>query len=627
MTTLTTFTFPFVGGYSFYTGTGSTSLVPDIFPIGINGRAYMLDMKSNKYMSAHEPRIRDSVDQSTIPGEAAINPGGLWRRSGVSWHQGAGQKYGDRDDSEPYRFFSSKGIDPWTRGQLSLLNTTALNVGTNAPTTNVGKILAVNGKLFAINNAGVSYTTTVSGNWTALTMPTDTTAVYDIATDGTVLFVALNAASPGVYSYDIATPGSGTRKVHNVLTGIDYANGRLIGSNENVLYDASKRAYDPGNIDAGDTLLTQRNTSFRWIGTAAGSGYIYAGGYAGKTSLIYKTIVKSDGTSLEAASVAAQLPDGEVITGIHGYLGYIFIGSDKGVRMATSDGNGNLTLGALIRTTSSVVDFVGQDRFVWFTWSNYDATSGGLGRLDLSVLTAPNTPAYATDLMYDTTAIIKSVSNFVNADGVQVKVFTVTGVGVVYENTSSLVASGTIETGRFTWGIPDRKFVAKFDLRAQPLNGSVAVAMQSDNGTYSTIGTWSTVNDTEETYDGPEGKVIESQFKLTFTRSATSATKGPVLTRWTARAYAAPYRSRFWQVPLLIHKKITIRNRDYFIDVNEERQILHSYLDNPKIIAFQEGSNSYSVIVEDLEWMPVDSHDGEWVWDGTCTLTLRSVEE
>ena len=625
MAALTTFTFPFVGGYSFYTGTGSTTLVPDIFPIGINGRPYMLDMRSGKFMSGHEPRIRDSVDQSTAPGEAAINPGGLWRRSKISWHEGAGQKYGDRDDSEPYRFFTSKGLDPWTRGQLSLLNATALNAGTNAPTSNVGKALAVSGKLFVIDGTGVSYATTVSGNWTALTMPTSTTAVHDIATDGTSLFVAVTATTSGVYAYDIASPGSGTRQIYDTVTGIDYVNGRLMATKENVLYDGTAQAYTAGSLTS--TILTQRNTAFRWVGSAAGQGFIYAAGYAGKTSLVYKTTIKTDATALDAASVALQLPDGEVVTAIYGYLGYIFIGSDKGVRMAIADADGNLTVGALIQTTSSVLDFIGQDRFVWFTWSNYDTTSGGLGRLDLSTLTAANTPAYATDLMYDTTAVIKSVTNFVNAAGVQVKVFTVTGVGVVYENTGSLVSSATMESGRFTWGIPDRKFVAKFDLRAQPLNGTVAVAMQSDNGSYATLGTWSTASTTEETHDGPETKVIEAQFKLTFTRSGTDATKGPVLTRWSARAYAAPYRSRFWQVPLLIHKKISIQNRDYFMEVDEERSILHGYLDNPSIISYQEGKNSYSVIVEDLEWAPVDSHDNEWVWDGTCTLTLRSVEE
>jgi len=236
---LTTFTFPFVGGYSFYTGTGSTTLVPDIFPIGINGRPYMLDMRSGKFMSGHEPRIRDSVDQSTAPGEAAINPGGLWRRSKISWHEGAGQKYGDRDDSEPYRFFTSKGLDPWTRGQLSLLNATALNAGTNAPTSNVGKALAVSGKLFVINGTGVSYATTVSGDWIALTMPTSTTAVHDIATDGTSLFVAVTATTSGVYAYDIASPGSGTRQIYDTVTGIDYVNGRLMATKENVLYDGT----------------------------------------------------------------------------------------------------------------------------------------------------------------------------------------------------------------------------------------------------------------------------------------------------------------------------------------------------------------------------------------------------
>lgn len=627
MAELTTFTFPFVGGYSFYTGVASTSLVPDVFPIGINGRPYMLDMRSGKYASGHEPRIRDSVDQSVTPGEAAISPGGLWRRSRASWHEGAGQKYGDRDDSEAFRFFTSKGLNPWTRGELSLLNATARNTGTNAPTTNVGKVLAVNGKLFVIDGTGVSYATTVSGDWTALTMPTGTSAVHDIATDGTLLYVALTASTSGVYSYSIGTPSTGTRTIHDALTGLTYVNGRFIGSKENVLYDGTKEAYASGAIQAANTLLTHNNTAFRWVGAAAGSGHIYAGGYAGKTSLVYKTTIKTDATALDAASVAAQLPEGEVITSIYGYLGYIFIGSDKGVRMATADNDGNLILGALISVGTAVKGFIGQDRFVWFAWTAYDATSGGLGRLDLSTLTGPNTPAYASDLMYDTTASILSVSNFVNAAGAQVKLFTVSGVGVVYENTASLVASATMETGRFTWGIPDRKFVAKFDLRAQPLNGSIAVAVQSDNGNYATVGTWNSVNDTEETYDGPEGKVIESQFKLTFTRSGTDATKGPVLTRWSARAYAAPYRSRFWQVPLLIHKKVTIRNRDYFMDVDQERDILHGYLDDPKIISFQEGSNTYSVIVEDLEWLPVDSHDNDWVWDGTCTLTLRSVEE
>jgi len=51
----------------------------------------MIDTKSNGFGRQFDARVRDSVDQSAEPGESAINPQGLWRRSQSSWHYGAGQ--------------------------------------------------------------------------------------------------------------------------------------------------------------------------------------------------------------------------------------------------------------------------------------------------------------------------------------------------------------------------------------------------------------------------------------------------------------------------------------------------------------------------------------------------------
>ena len=109
MTPLIDFTTAYLGGPSFFTGTGSTQVVPFVFPVAINGRAYMIDTKSNDFGRQFDARVRDSVDQSAEPGEQAINPQGLWRRSQSSWHYGAGQLYSDTADAEPYRFRSSKG--------------------------------------------------------------------------------------------------------------------------------------------------------------------------------------------------------------------------------------------------------------------------------------------------------------------------------------------------------------------------------------------------------------------------------------------------------------------------------------------------------------------------------------
>jgi hypothetical protein len=136
-----------------------------------------------------------------------------------------------------------------------------------------------------------------------------------------------------------------------------------------------------------------------------------------------------------------------------------------------------------------------------------------------------------------------------------------------------------------------------------------------------------TANDTEDTFDGKEEKLIEGKFKLVLTRDATTTSTGPTLTRWTARAYAAPVRSRFFVVPLLLHKTVTIRNRDYFFDVQAERDFIHSYIDDARVITYQEGNRSYPVTVEDQEWTPVDCKDFEWDWEGTMTITMRSITE
>ena len=87
---------------SFYTGTGATDLVPGIYPIALNGRPYMLDMASGAFQRQFDTRIRDSVDQSADPGEAALSSQGLWRRSQTAWHYGAGQLTADASDSEQF---------------------------------------------------------------------------------------------------------------------------------------------------------------------------------------------------------------------------------------------------------------------------------------------------------------------------------------------------------------------------------------------------------------------------------------------------------------------------------------------------------------------------------------------
>ena len=130
-------------------------MVPDIFPVAIDGRPFLIDQKANTFTRGFEPRVRDSVDQSTTPGEAAINPQGLWRRGESSWHLGAGQKYADTANAEDYRFSTSQGINPWTKGELSLLK----DVSKKLTSSNTNLPLAVTDEfVYVVDGSTVKWT-------------------------------------------------------------------------------------------------------------------------------------------------------------------------------------------------------------------------------------------------------------------------------------------------------------------------------------------------------------------------------------------------------------------------------------------------------------------------------------
>jgi hypothetical protein len=615
---LTDFTFPFRGGTAFYTGTGATELVPYTFPVAINGRPYLIDTKSGDFGRQFDARVRDSVDQSTEPGESAINPQGLWRRSQSSWHYGAGQEYSDTADAENYRFRSSKGVDVWNRGELSLLSDTTQAY----PTSNTNLYMATaSSRIYGSDGQNVKYTT----DWSTFTTVTSTAAsnIYSLTSDGYNVF----------FSYangDIDQTNAGTSAASAYITGIEagtlrYVRGRLMvagqGTDKNKIWNITTSPGSSANNPSA--LYTHPNSNFNWVGFAGGQNHIYAAGYAGNKSLIYKTTIKADGTALDIPTVAGELPQGEIVAGMEAYLGYIIIGLTTGFRFCSADDNGNLVIGPLIETGTTVNSFAGIGKFVYFGWTNYDSTSTGIGRMDVSTQVSTNQPAYASDLMATGQGTIVDIHEYDNEP-----VFTVAGLGAYRTHPTNKVASGTIDTGIYRWGVPDAKFIPKWDLRTQPLNGTVGLSVASDNGSFQSVGTQSTAGSLESTFDGFETKVFEAEARLTLTRSASDATVGPVVTRWLGRAYAAPLRSQIFSVPVILHHTIRDKNgREVYVDVDYELSVLRDLVENPRVVTYQENTDSYSVVVEDVRWRPIQDarNHNEWDWNGTCTVIMRSV--
>jgi hypothetical protein len=617
-TTLYKFTDAFIPAPQFFGGGTTTNLVPDIFPIAIDGHPFLIDQEAGTFTRGFEARVRDSVDQSTSPGEAAINPQGLWRRGETSWHYGAGQRYADTAEGQDYRFYSSKGINPWTKGQATLLN--AVKESLNSANTNL-LLAATDTRVYVLDGATLKYTTdpfASSPTWTSATgLPAATPR--DMATDGTNIYLTYAGLTNGfgLWKYTAAGVASNVAYGHE-LYYVDYVKGNLMVGGDSSGGYATDLYYNPaGNIGGDD--YAHPIATWNWISFAAGQSAIYAAGYAGTRGAIYKITITSAGV-LDQPVVALELPSGEIPLVIYGYLGVILIGTNKGVRYAVADSNSNLTAGALIPTSGNVVSFTADEKYVWFNWSNYDGTSTGLGRLDLSTFIATNTPAHATDLMHTSTANVLACATFNNK-----RIFSISGDGIYVEDSDNLVASGEIVSGTYRWGIPDRKFVAKFDLRTTPLYGTITPSISLDSGNYTEMSPHTTALATESVATGPQSKFIEATFKLILARG--SATTGPTLTRWMARAYASPARSQVFRVPILMHHRLHVRDTDYYFDVESELRSLRDLVTNPRVVNYQENTETFSVVLEDLEFQVADGYQHNWDLEGTCTVTMRSVQD
>ena len=179
---------------------------------------------------------------------------------------------------------------------------------------------------------------------------------------------------------------------------MEYVKDRIVMAANNKIYEFASSAttsptavYTHGDEDVIFTSITASGTS------------IYIAGYSGIQSMIFKfTLSTSTGAmpSLTSAITAAEMPVGEIIHKISYYLGYMLIGTNKGIRAATVDDNGSITYGPLIvETTQPCYDFAFRDRFAWCATGV--AGQGGVIRIDLGTDLGGLRFAYANDLWLD----------------------------------------------------------------------------------------------------------------------------------------------------------------------------------------------------------------------------------
>ena len=585
--------------------------VPGTHPVSIDERAYLLDLASDQFSYETIPLLNPQLSQSQDQvNESSLNPEGLWRRSQESWHKGEGQTYLDKADSDAARFRTSLGVNVWEKGEISLLNAVS-KLYTGTPTHLVWQLsnLYISDGVNIIRYSDI-YTpgspTTIDIN-----MAEPDKTVTSMIPFGIGILAALD--TNGIHAY---SPGAGASHYSDLrATIIAYVAGRLMASYLGNIYNITATPAAPA------PLYTHPDVGFNFVGFAEAKGYIYAAGVnvITKKSFIYKTSIKPDGTALEIPSVAAPLPEGEEVSAVYGYLNFLLIGTSRGVRFAVPDSNGNLEIGALLETPNAVVCFEGQGPFVWFGWSNYDATHTGLGRCDLRTIVGGVAPAYATDLMAVDQGGITSVITDPLTDR---RIFANTASGV-YVETGNKVTTASIDSGYITYDLPEEKEARFVDVRYRVLEGSDAIYLSNQSGTFNLLRT-NTAADLQKRFSA--GNLIGDMHELrhVFSRSGTDATKGPILTRHTLKSQVKVNMGAYWYLPLTIaSEEITQGGNERHRDIVDEFEYLSALAGEKTTVELKILSSTYSVTVEDVKFAPTHQDTDNTGFQGTMIVKLK----
>ncbi len=621
--------------------------IRDALPVRLGTHKYNIDV--SRLTRATIDPIRQGFDTQGQPGEQSLNQAGVWKRSRNDWELGAGQREADSPESGLRQFHESTGINPWVKNELTLLPVTERELVSSG--TNLYMTVANNGTneyLYVCETNDVKHSINYGEDWIAWTEAVTGPAnpCKGIASDGRYAYVA---ADGKVWRIDGATVGgavlNGGSNQYWTLASVDgvwVANGYLIASKEDRLTVLSLGSEVSTNADIASDSFNQVDEWKSVIGTPVG---IYAAGNLGDQGRIYYIGINDSTSALNVPVIAAELPLGEKVNVIAEYGGLVIIGTSKGIRLAQITGQGYLTYGPRITIPGGTSVLEPQGEFVWFGWTDYDSPfdatdRSGLGRLSLKELTAQLVPAYASDLMTtvaanESGAVQGVVTSTHQTTGAEIRLFSVSGDGV-WQETATYETTGSINEGRFRWGITELKTAVSVDLRHGALlaDQSVAITLTDDAGSTDTI-TSDTDGDTTpniQVVEGVKGEYISPSLTLTGPGATT-----PTLYRWTTRAIPMPFVAEVIQLPIILTTYTEHNNRDVYQDIYDEYTYIRELLENRELVTFIMGHEHKNVYVSGLayqegsvsKWSDSESRTEErrdrWL-EGILTVQLITVQ-
>lgn len=622
-------------------------------PVELDGVSFLVDTR--QYARTTVPALREQRDTSKEPGENALDTSGAWTRSQTDWSYGAGQTHFDLDDSDRRRFASSTGIDPWTKGEITLLPITEEKLNQTATNLKVHRVgtylyMAYGSVLAWVSDPTVA-SFTISGSNSidfSTSTPSRSGNITDFHSDGTYVYVAFGnsdkIARCAINSTTVdAWPTSGTQKADL----IEVAAGRLIAettADANIFELNANGQKFSGSLD-----YTPELAQTHWKSITGGPSGIFAAANTDNTGNVYHIDVDpSDGT-LQTPVIGGQLPHGEEINEIVAYGEVLVMATSEGLRTSLIDTqSGAVTIGPVITDGGEAHSVEVNGRFVWWGGSN-----GQIYRADLTKFTSTLVPAFASDLV--STGGSGDVSSIARVGNKTY--FAAVGDGVYGESgTGVKVASGTLNIGEVSWSTVAPKLLRSVTVRqdrdqytfgdtdynaagtvypaetleyrgnpTSTLLGSITFAATNDNNASSSL---SLTPNVAKNFTFVSESSVSYKFVLTIGRDSSDDTKAPIVEDWLTTCIATPSRVDEIIAPIVLRRQVlTSRNSGApaTYDSNEVFTTLRQRMEAGVTVTYKEGNRTENVTIERLSMQPERlSDDGSW-WEGTLVVRLLTV--
>jgi hypothetical protein len=343
---------------------------------------------------------------------------------------------------------------------------------------------------------------------------------------------------------------------------------------------------------------------------------------------------------LTSAITAAELPVGEQVFRIFYYLGYMLIGTSKGVRVAAVSDDGSLAYGPLLfESEQPVFDFAARDKYVWCA-TNVDG-SPGTTRIDLGTQIAPLVFPYAWDTYYypesagsRITGRYTTACAFIN--GTDRLAFTtnynVTDGHVYVESASRLVYQGELRTGFVRYNTLEGKIFKLLNPRIDTTDGGLNIYSIGYDDTEYSVGSFSQESVVQEIgIPYPTGAQEYLGFKFVLTRSTTDDTAGPLFTGYQLKSLPAVPRQRLIQYPLLCFDReadkfgVQVGYEGYAWARMQQLEAIENAGDTIRIEDFRTGE-SYIGLIEEMDFINRTPQDKKFSgFGGLLVVTIRSV--